>query len=509
MAENREVKATLDLGLDPAAGKAMRELTTLMGNVAKSYEKIQLSAERAAKAAASNRVIGPLTGSAGDAAERARKAGGRAFMTPEEKKSDDQLRRRNDRFTGGLFAAAGAARTGVEVAAAATQGLNDPYQTSTGMWRGVAKAIPGGAWGLRVGEMLNNREGKFTEARVTGEQQGLDVQERVKKYGTTQGYDIPQAGREEAAAQARNASPIYGSRVNRTTASGEQFFREEQRLLPIRRELAKNEREMAAATKEYNAAAEHESKLKTKLKDLDKQRTAAVKEAAKWEDPEYRKDLSKEDREKAILATRLGVSNVEKEIQGTAEAATAAGQARGAAKGRMGEATGRGFALQAQQAENKASIFEDRAATASGSARSLGGMNVFDRAFGLQAFKALQQYGPDALPPEMLAAAQQFAPQTAGKLLEQHGAGTAEFKEGQSVAPADFTGNPEELRRKADDARREAEGFNRQSERAFTESAAEAGRGMGELVNDAMLKMFESFRREVENGKRIERAGAN
>jgi hypothetical protein len=76
MSETREVKAVLDLGLDPNAGRAMRELMSVMGKVSDSYNKIQMSAEKAAKAAAANRIVGPLTGSAADAANRARLAGG-------------------------------------------------------------------------------------------------------------------------------------------------------------------------------------------------------------------------------------------------------------------------------------------------------------------------------------------------------------------------------------------------------------------------------------------------
>jgi hypothetical protein len=218
--------------------------------------------------------------------------------------------------------------------------------------------------------------------------------------------------------------------------------------------------------------------------------------------------MTKEEREKQILATRAAVANIDKEIQDTAGSYKEARGATIGAKTRQGELSAQQSRLKAQALEVGAGQMEERAGAAAGNARSLGGQNVYDRQFGLQAFKALQQFGPDALPPEMLQAAQQFAPNTAGKILETHGAGTAEFAEGMKVAPADFAGKPEDLRQKAEDLRQQAEQARAEAERTITRTAADAGRDFGVFLKDVINTMFDAMRRGVNNDLLLQRAGA-
>jgi hypothetical protein len=445
-------------------------------------------------------------GSAADAAERARLAGGGKFATPEEKKAAERDRQSSLRMFGRLGVAAGIATSVANTAGVAATAYGDPYGSGPARSRAIVGSIPVASQWLRIAEAVNERENKLGAVRVTGAQLGQDVTGRGQLAAATLGYDLPQAGREEAARQANMAAPRYGSRFNRESATGEQAFREQQRLLPVRREIAKTERELAAATAEVNKAQSIELKAERNLTELRKRASAANREAGKSREDDYKGDLPKEEREAAILAVRQAADRANTELIQAEEHRRAAGEAVAGAKNRVGGVRGRLAELRGQDEENRAGIFEERAATASGSARNLGGQNVYDRAFGLQAFKALQQYGPDALPPEMLAAAQQFAPQTAGKILERHGAGTAEFAEGQKVAPADFTGNPEELRQKADEARRAAEDARREAERTILQVAADAGKELGTIVSDVIKRVTEEMKKGIENAEYLKRA---
>lgn len=518
MAETREVKAVLDLSLGPTGERAMKDLVQAMGKVSSAYERIQHSAEQAARAAANNKVIGPLTGSAADAAERARKAGGRKFMTAEERKEDDRIRERDNTRTGRLVAAAGAVRTGVQIAAAGAQAYGDPYLSEIGRSRAIAQEIPGGAWGLRMGEMLNNREGILTQSRVVGQIGSLDIQQRNALAGAEIQNAAPQAGREALASLNRQASGLYGQRYDRTTAEGERSFQEQRQLLPVRREMAKTTREYLAAVVETNRARETEQKLEERGKKLQTERIGRLKEQAKlekqvedgaggfWRAITGEGGPSKEEMEGRIASSRQSVATTDEDIRGNAEQLQKAREARLAAEQRQGGLSARGAELRASLMETHAGILEERAATSAGSAQRLGGMNVYDRAFGVQAFKALQEHGPDALPPEMLAAAQQFAPKSAAKILETHGAGTAEFQEGMKLAPADYAGAPEELRQKAEDARREAETARMEAVKTITQVAADSGRDMGTFMVEAIRTYYDSMRRKVEQDLMIGRA---
>jgi hypothetical protein len=283
MSETREVKAVLDLGLDPNAGRAMRELMSVMGKVSDSYNKIQMSAEKAAKAAAANRIVGPLTGSAADAANRARLAGGGKFMTPAEQKAAERERAGAMRGFKRLGVAAGIGNQVLGTAGAAVEAYGDQYSSDVGRDRAIAQSIPGVGHLLRTAEALNNREGMLTQARVVGAQQGLYGSQRVAGYGVDTG-NLSQIRREALASATGGFGGVFGARFGRETATGERAFREQAQLLPIMREQAKTAREVVAANKEVTAAEKNELKIKDRLKTLETQRVGAMQAAARAEE---------------------------------------------------------------------------------------------------------------------------------------------------------------------------------------------------------------------------------
>jgi hypothetical protein len=487
--EKREVSVSLGVDLGPQGTKALKELTDAFKKAEDAYGHLRTSLQGPGVA----KVIGPLTGAAAEAAAR--------YGKPDPK-AEEKERRQMMAFWTRASAVAGTAVAALNTAGTAASAFGNPYMTGDARARSIAQSIPGVAPLLRIGENLNQRGNKLEAARVGGEQYEAYARSRLERSALEFQYGIPQAGREAAATAAGAASPIFQRRVNRDSAEGERAFREESRLLPIRREMAKATREVTAATAERVKAEEVEAKIGARARELETQRIRQAKIVADQEGGKFPEGMSKEDREKARLAEVSRLTGVENELQGTRnqqkQAADAVFQSRiaeGNAKGRVG-------AVKAEELEAQSQIYAQRADTYAGSGRRLGGMNPMERQFGLQALQALQKYGPDALPPEMLAAAQQFAPETAGKLVEVHGRGTAEYEAGKKLAPAEF-GDVAKARQQSLDFADQAEEQRRKTEATTTATAAEAGRGMAEAVGKFIDQIRDSFVREIDNRLRL------
>jgi hypothetical protein len=118
-------------------------------------------------------------------------------------------------------------------------------------------------------------------------------------------------------------------------------------------------------------------------------------------------------------------------------------------------------------------------------------MQPWDRADAVYNLELLQRFGPDMLAPEQLAAAQGIAPQTVAKILEQRGRQTGEFQRLQQLAPADFAGDPNDLRTRASELRDQQVKQQLELERVMAEGAAEAGEKMGAAVVDAMQQVVD------------------
>jgi hypothetical protein len=331
------------------------------------------------------------------------------------------------------------------------------------------------------------------------------VNQRLQTSALEQQYGIAQAGRERLAAatgSGRNLS-IYSGNFDRDTTTGERAFREQQRMLPIRREMAKATRELAGATAEVAKADKIENDLKERAGKLEKQRIDQMRVLTRQEQGDYgNPKMTKEQREQARLAAVMNLSNIEAELTGVAEQRKSAKDAGFQARQRQAQAQGRVGTLKAEDLEAQSQVMTERYQSFQGSARRMGGMNVHDRAFALQAFKALQSHGPDALSPDMLAAAQQFAPESAGKILEVHGRGTREYQEGRQLAPTEFgdvTGTRDQARNLAN----QAEDARKKVEADIARSAADAGKDLGTFVGDQIRVITDAAKREIENRLRL------
>jgi len=392
------------------------------------------------------------------------------------------------RFAGPAYLAHLADKSSVNIANSAYS----EHMTSSQQGRSFLKeVVPGGEWLANRADAFTGRKSKMDRAEDQKRAREFDIQQRQQESQFMLRYGPEQAGREERSRQASGFGGIMLGPMARNTAAGEREFREQSRLLPVRREMAKAEREAAGAAVERKAAEAEFIKLADREKRLIIERGEAqtkVNRDTGSGPARQEKLLQLESRERELQA-------VAAEKQVAAEAKMMAMQREASARHAVGQA-------RAGMAEARAANLEERAGTAAATEQRLGGMNVFDRQFGLQSLKDLQQYGVDRLTPEQLQAAQQMAPQTVAKILETHGAGTREAGELSKLAPADYGGRSEGLRQDAQQARDVAESERAQSDAQFYKSAADSGRDMAGIVKEAMRVQFESFKREIEQDRK-------
>jgi hypothetical protein len=194
------------------------------------------------------------------------------------------------------------------------------------------------------------------------------------------------------------------------------------------------------------------------------------------------------ERDEALARARIANEQGQGMARTTAEAREAEAKAE-ANRRRVGIARLRG----------EADILSDQAATSATGARKLGAMDAFDRADAIQNLRILQTQGPEALDPDQLASAQALAPQRVGQILEQQGARTREFQELQAVAPEDFAGDPEKLRREAEAKRNEAARQELGTDRDLAQGAARVGEQFGDKFVKLLEQALDTMLRKIQN----------
>ncbi len=334
---------------------------------------------------------------------------------------------------------------------------------------------------------ISGRKAAYERADLASRQRAAEASGRVDVAGTMVGLNPELAGHSARAGLLGGASPILEGASDRSTAMGETAFRDRQRMLPLERESAKAEREAAVATAQRVSAGTELVKVENRMAELQNKRSKLQRELEQHGSGAGRQrvlhQLSETENE------LQGMGGVQRQARmGVYQSAQQEAEARRAA-GMVG--------VRKLQAE--ASGLEEDAAAAAGGARQLGGMGRSKRMDGVNALRRLQTYGPELVGQADLAAAQAIAPQTVGKILERHGAGTAEFATLRDLAPADFAGDPEELRKKAAAKRDEATKKELDLEREAARAGDAAGRDLGAAMSTMMKTLVESAKREMHN----------
>lgn len=379
--------------------------------------------------------------------------------------------------------------------------MYDKY--STGEQKGrqfVRDFVPGGARVQRFVDAMSGRAAGYEQAAIDAQMRSAEGQYRGRLASFEQSYNPQQAGREGYARTAGGQSAVLPTVFDRSSAIGERAYREEQRLLPLKREQAKAEREYAAATAERLSAQQELNKANDRARALEQQR-------AKLE-----RDLQRDDNQSGVSRQNvlLRIKNVNEELAGARANQQSSVQQSAAARGRESEAGGAARLARARtELLGRADVLDERAQTALGSASRVGGMNPFDRMQGLQAARLIADRGSvEGLPQEVVQAAQAFAPQTVGKIVQQTGAQSEAYKLGATDPrlAADFpAGDPNALQRQADELRKqfaEAEdSINKQVAGALAASFRNVGRDIGA----ALAKSLQDMKADIINTIRVSR----
>lgn len=411
-----------------------------------------------------------------------------------QQKAGDALERTFGQAIGRGMASKIAVTQAVEAGAAIARAVNDSFSTTGQAARGLFRDIvPGGAWAQRTVDSFSGRAAGMEQSRFRAEQQQAAFDKEARLSSVMMGLNPQLAGVAERSRGLGAASPILMGAIDRSTGVGERDFREQSRLLPLKREIAKADRESQVATVSRVKAEEELGKLTTRANTLTKERAELTNRL-------NRDQGSGVERQRMI--DRLRTVN---------EAANSTGELQMQARMnvyqerlREGQAQGSASAARAAEKEAQAANLEERATTAAGSATTLGMMNPFDRARSVDAVKMLQSAKGDIsqLPPDLAQLALSVSGESGRRMVEGFGAKTSEYKQLSGLLPAEFGGDPETLRRQAGAARDEAEREKMKGEAAMARSAERAGEGLGDAISAAMERFLQAALIRIENNMR-------
>lgn len=474
MPENRNVNVALNVGLGPQGDKALRDLQRSIEAASKSQERLQQSAA----AVFSPLITNPAGGRGGATG---------AGLVKDERGFGSAVGSALGRYVAPIMVA----HTALETAKFSALAVHDPYITGGQIERqGFRQLAPFGGTVQDLVDAFSGRAAKMQQVDIASKRRDLENQFQDQFSRFTTSYAPRQAGREEAARQAAGFGGIYMPRTDRTTAGGEIQFQEQSKLIPVRREIARLEREAAVAVKERNAAESNFADLTRRSLGLEQTRARLT--------AQVRADQGAGPERQAMLRE---LNDVENQLKRLAEARQQAAEAVAQSREKAGAAGAAVTKARAEEAETRAEIFESRAARSAGRAKQLGLMSPIERQQALQALELAQKYGLDYLPPELKQQALALAPETVGKLAETQGALTPEFRRAQELAPAEFGEKgttPEDLRQEAAKAREEAESLRVQAEQQFTSSAEAAGRDLAMQIRGMMKTFFDAMKRQIE-----------
>jgi hypothetical protein len=435
-----------------------------MNQLAQAAQRVEHAGARASAALAGRPVIGSPTGAAlglglgaGGVPGMAGGAGGMSFMG----------------FGKAAFGYLAAQQT-IERIGNVGGILRDPFTTNTQTARSLFRQLPLGETLQGAYDSLSGRKANMAleDFRFQQAQAGIPGELREIGYGATS--RAQQAGLAARAAGLARSSPILEGYSNRSTALGQREFEEKQRLLPIQRDIARAEVEASAASAERVQAAKELQGIERRSREEAERRVGLERRLADTGGGVDRQRVLNE------------IAESQRRTTGLAELKSAAAERSGAAARAAAEAAygvGRG---RVQSSLAQAGILEGRAASAASGAARLGAMDPFERSNALYSLDLLKRYGPDMLSPEQKSAAASLAPQTANKIFEQRGAAAGEFQQLQRIAPADFAGNPDDLRRRAGELRDDAAKSQLELDRSLADASVSAASEIAKAVTEAM-----------------------
>lgn len=399
------------------------------------------------------------------------------------------------RFAGPAAIGATALHT-LEMASKANLIATDRHLTEAQKEReGFKQLVP---FGERIMGVVDSFSGRTQEMGLVHEQARYAqaaTRGRTAQYGFELGFNPHQAGLSAYAKSFAGQMPAIPPIYDRSSAGGEQQYRDAMRLLPLKQETLKTERELAKAASERGSAEMEQVKIARRINEL-KTESASIR-------PQLN-DGSGPD----LLRKQERFKNIQEEIQQLAPMQQQTLQ--GAAEARSREAQARGANEKAKLREDvigRAEFFQDRADTARGTATRLGQMDPLERAQAAQAVLMAKRGYVDALPPEYKALAAGIAPKEMEKIFENAGANSGAYKTLREAGVVDAPNirgyeKPSALQKRADELRHEAGEKEFHIDQESAEGIAKAAKENAMLIagaikayNDAMrLQIFAELR---------------
>jgi hypothetical protein len=328
-------------------------------------------------------------------------------------------------------AAAAAARHGLDSVTAMGEIANQGNLTAAQKRQGMGEALPFGV-GAAVKSLREFRD-MIDGVNERLRRQGIKYADRQLEHQLATNTEIArtQAAAELFGAGAR-ADALRGVRLtgrggfDRSTLAGAQAYADEQQLVPLKDQAARAEAEAAAAAREERQARSRFVGLEIREGQLgikqvrDQDRAEGLRAAENFGGP--RTKALRDEAERRHNQTNLDLLNLQKVQTEEMNRLKAMGLAT-----TEKEAAASRARLAVQQAE--LSVLQAREQRIAGNSQRIGGLHAAQRMVGLNAAMYLQKHGLRAASPDLISAAEQFVPGYVGKLKENYGEKTAEYRE--------------------------------------------------------------------------------
>lgn len=383
---------------------------------------------------------------------------------------------------------------------------HDNYSTDAQLGRRlVRELVPGGAKAQGYLDAFTGRAAGMEQAHIDEQKRAAAVQSRLGTSAFEAGFNPQQAGR-SAASLAYNlpgamvAPPV----LDRSNAAGEQQYRDAMRLLPLKQQSVKLDRESRVATAERVGSERELGRITARRVQLQREEgrlESQVQEASKgwWTgsgasfEQLLMQQKTKNDEVRAMVAQERSAT-----------------EAAAAARGR--EASARGEAERAKVREDligRAENLQERADLAKSGAARLGSMSPVERQQAAAIARMGKQFGVDALPAEWRSMFAQVAPQEFQAAAVRAGASSPAYRSLQEAGFVDFPGRPGQapasIQREADVLReraaREEFRIDAQTSADIAASFRGLGRDIARLMEENRQVTVNEILRQIRQGR--------
>jgi hypothetical protein len=371
------------------------------------------------------------------------------------------------------------AKEGIDTAAKTANILHDPHTTGEQKARAFFReVVPGGETLQRWNDQFTGREHKMASVHEQAMYRGIEMQRRVQetRFGIESNPHI--SGLTSFADTYRRQSAALAPVMDRSTASGEQQYRLAMKILPLRQETLRTERELAKATAERRSSSEEEIELAKKIKGITGWQQAIRPTLDSGSGPELlerQEKYARNARELGELArTRQDVVTRSAEARNR-EAVAQADYSKAKTREELG--------TRRETAQNLA----DRSRSG---AQALGAIPYYMRGDAVKAVRDAKQYGLDSIPEQFRGFVSQLDPHGYDEMLRKTGESDPGYKQLQDAGVQNFPRGPKRFT----DYQREADQAEHDIGKKENTIDADAARKLADIAHSVTPFMIEAMK---------------